>query len=191
MNHQKRVILVKKLLFSFLLLSSLSWAQDFVAVSSPSSTSVTSPMHVVAVAGTQQYVPYMQVYIDGIKVAQTSLPYVDTILTPTSGSHRFTVQFRRADGVTIKTTKYITVTMPQIAIKGPGSMSLDVGKSISLTYTASGGTAPYTWSATGLPPGLTMSSTGVLSGTPTIAGNWNITFNVTDSTGATAAMTIK
>ena len=33
----------------------------------------------------------------------------------------------------------------------------------------------------GLPAGLTLSATGVLSGTPTVSGAMNITINVTDS----------
>jgi len=50
--------------------------------------------------------------------------------------------------------------------------------------TASGGTGTgYTFSATGLPSGLTMSSTGKISGTPTVSGTFNYTVTVTDSGG--------
>jgi hypothetical protein len=46
----------------------------------------------------------------------------------------------------------------------------------------SGGTAPFTWSETGdLPPGLSLSSSGQLSGTPTRAGTFPISVIVTDS----------
>jgi hypothetical protein len=38
------------------------------------------------------------------------------------------------------------------------------------TLTASGGTPPYTWTAAGLPPGITLSALGALSGTPTSVG---------------------
>lgn len=47
--------------------------------------------------------------------------------------------------------------------------------------TVTGGTAPYTFSATGLPAGMSLSSTGVLSGTPTVAGTANATVTITDS----------
>lgn len=46
---------------------------------------------------------------------------------------------------------------------------------------ASGGVSPYSWVATGLPAGLSLSTGGVLSGTPTAGGNYNVTVRVTDS----------
>ena len=53
----------------------------------------------------------------------------------------------------------------------------------------SGGTPPYTVSATGLPPGLTVGSDGAVSGTPagTDSGTYQIVVSVTDSAGASAA----
>src|SRR5208282_5681151 len=46
-----------------------------------------------------------------------------------------------------------------------------VGQSyIATTLTVTGGTGPYTWTATGLPPGLAISPTsGQITGTPTVA----------------------
>ena len=51
----------------------------------------------------------------------------------------------------------------------------------AVTLTATGGATPYAWTATGLPPGLIISSAGVVSGTPTVAGVYNPTFTVTDN----------
>jgi uncharacterized repeat protein (TIGR03803 family) len=64
-----------------------------------------------------------------------------------------------------------------------------VGAGYNQTLTAVGGTAPYTFavSAGSLPAGLTLSSGGVLSGTPTIAGSSSFTVTATDSTGATGS----
>ena len=55
----------------------------------------------------------------------------------------------------------------------------------SVTFTATGGSfsPPFTWSATSLPTGMTVSSGGTLSGTPTVAGTFDITLQLTDSLG--------
>ncbi len=59
------------------------------------------------------------------------------------------------------------------------------------TLNASGGTKPYTWTVTGgaLPAGLTLSSAGVISGTPTGSGAASFTVTVTDNVAATANKT--
>ena len=55
----------------------------------------------------------------------------------------------------------------------------------SFTFTASGGSGTLTWTASGLPAsGLSLSSAGVLSGTPTAAGALTFTLTVTDSSAA-------
>jgi hypothetical protein len=58
-----------------------------------------------------------------------------------------------------------------------------VGSAYSQQMAASGGLAPYTWAlASGtLPTGLTLSASGLLSGTPTVAGPSTFTIQATDS----------
>lgn len=60
-----------------------------------------------------------------------------------------------------------------------------VGESYSAQFDAWGGTPGYTWSiySGSLPPGVTLSSSGQLSGTPTTAGFWTVCVRVTDSAG--------
>ncbi|HMX25992.1 MAG TPA: putative Ig domain-containing protein, partial [Blastocatellia bacterium] len=53
-------------------------------------------------------------------------------------------------------------------------------------FTAAGGTGPYMYTATGLPPGLTLSMDGKLTGTPTMQGTYNIVITVKDANGCTA-----
>ncbi len=73
-----------------------------------------------------------------------------------------------------------------VTVTNPGSRSGTVGTPISsFTLSASGGTSPYTWSATGLPPGVSIgSTTGTISGTPTAAGTYNVTATATGSGGS-------
>ena len=75
---------------------------------------------------------------------------------------------------------------PPVAIVISGTLpngQLDTTYSASLT--ATGGTAPYTWSASGLPSGLTINN-GTISGTPTASGTFNVAVTVTDTAGAVA-----
>ena len=80
------------------------------------------------------------------------------------------------DGVTING---VPITKPTIACNAGAGV---VGVAYSGSCSASGGTPPYTWSATGLPPGLSMNLSGVISGIPTTAGTYPGTVTVTDNT---------
>jgi hypothetical protein len=63
-----------------------------------------------------------------------------------------------------------------------------VGTTYSQTLAASGGTAPYTFTETGnLPAGLTLSSDGALTGTPTTAGASSFTVTATDAESNTGS----
>lgn len=62
----------------------------------------------------------------------------------------------------------------------------------SATFAATGGLQPFTWAlASGtLPPGLSISAAGVISGTPTTVGTANFKVKVTDSQTPSAAVDI-
>jgi subtilase family serine protease len=77
-----------------------------------------------------------------------------------------------------------------VTVTNPGSQTGTVGTAASLTVGASGGTGSYTWTASGLPTGLSIaSSTGVISGTPTTAGTYSATVTATDTASATGSAT--
>ena len=52
-----------------------------------------------------------------------------------------------------------------------------------------GGTSPYTWTGTGLPAGVSVSSSGTVSGTPTTAGTYNATVTATAASGGSGSAT--
>ncbi|QKZ12531.1 beta strand repeat-containing protein [Spirosoma sp. KUDC1026] len=72
-----------------------------------------------------------------------------------------------------------------ITTTAPGVSTATVGVAFSQTFTASGGSGPYSYSvASGsLPTGLNLVSTGTLSGTPTQSGSFTITVLGRDATG--------
>ncbi len=107
----------------------------------------------------------------------------------TAGAFSFTVQATDSNHATADATLAVTiaaaVTISTGATLGEGS----VGTSYSQTLTATGGETPYAWSLTSgtLPPGLTLSSAGSISGTPSATGASTFTVKVTDTLGATAS----
>ncbi|MFF9182980.1 putative Ig domain-containing protein [Streptomyces misionensis] len=76
-----------------------------------------------------------------------------------------------------------------VSVTNPGSQSTTTGSSVSLQIRASDSAgAALTYSASGLPTGLSInSSTGVISGTASTAGTYQVTVTATDSTGATGS----
>ncbi len=84
----------------------------------------------------------------------------------------------------------ITISPPASPITvSPASLStLTAGTPFSQTLTSSGGLAPYTYTlqSGALPVGLSLSSAGVLSGTPTQRGGYAFTVRSTDATTPTA-----
>jgi hypothetical protein len=60
------------------------------------------------------------------------------------------------------------------------------GRSYNTTLRATGGTPPYRWGVIGgvFPPGLSLSQSGDLTGTPTVAGTYSFSVQVFDNTGS-------
>jgi len=80
-----------------------------------------------------------------------------------------------------------TNTGNTVTVTNPGSQTGTVGtaRSLQISATDSAAGQTLTYSATGLPAGLSISSsTGLISGTPTTAGTYNTTVTAKDTTGA-------
>lgn len=79
-----------------------------------------------------------------------------------------------------------------VTVTNPGAQTATVGtaKSLQITATDSAPGQTLTYSATGLPAGLTINpSTGLISGTPTTAQTTTSTVTATDTTGASGSAT--
>jgi hypothetical protein len=76
-----------------------------------------------------------------------------------------------------------------VTVTNPGSQSTTTGSPVSLQIKASDSAgAALTYSATGLPSGLSInSSTGLISGTASTAGTYSVTVTAKDSTGASGS----
>jgi hypothetical protein len=112
--------------------------------------------------------------------------------TPTTvGTSSFTVEARDGSGQTARKSFSITIEPPlpllitnlsdQLA---PGT----VGSAYQIQLFANGGIRPYSWSTVAgqLPPGLSLSSSGGISGTPVRVGTFAFSARAMDQSGAQA-----
>jgi hypothetical protein len=76
-----------------------------------------------------------------------------------------------------------------VTVTNPGSQTSTVGTAVSLQISASDSASgqTLTYTASGLPAGLSISSSGLVSGTPTTAATSSVTVTAKDTTNATGS----
>jgi hypothetical protein len=108
-------------------------------------------------------------------------------VTSIDGIYNATISASNASGMGVKAIA-ITVAPTLPVITSAASLSGKEGSALS--YQITGSNYPRTYGATGLPAGLTINATsGVISGVPSAAGNFNVTISVTNGAG-TATKTL-
>ena len=109
----------------------------------------------------------------------------------TTGFSNFTITATDATSATGSRAYSISVGTASLTLLPASLPAATQGTAYSQTITAAGGTAPYTFSVSSgpLPAGLTLTSAGVLSGTPTANGSFGFIIQATDVNGNTGFRT--
>jgi hypothetical protein len=104
--------------------------------------------------------------------------------TPTqTGEAHFQIKVTDSSGRSDVQTYTLLIVEP-LRLAKPAAVVAEIGIAFQLPLQATGGQAPYTWSATGLPAGLSLdAASGVISGTPAAAGPASLKVTVKDALG--------
>jgi len=138
--------------------------------------------------------PFQWTITSGTLPAGLSLnPTSGVIAGTATGAGSASLTFKVTDTAGNSSSHAITLTVnppPALTITTGSLAGAGLGVSYSQTLQATGGVPSYTWSVTSgsLPAGLSLSSAGVISGTPSgTTGTSNFTVTVTDSQTPTPA----
>ena len=161
-------------------------------VSEPADTTLAlgnTLQFVVAVSGTG---PFTYAWRRGTTVVGTNSPELQIAAVSLDDVGSYTCTITNAQGNVTTTPAVLTVNGP-LTISTTTLPTGGVGAAYSTALAATGGVSTRTWSLDSglLPPGITLSAAGVLSGTPTVPARAAVTVRVTDSSGSdTQALTV-
>ena len=114
-----------------------------------------------------------------------------TCVPTQAGTYSVTVSIQDSNGFNVSSVP-LTLTISS-RLNAPTLSSsvttLDVGQSVTLSATFSGGAAPYTYNWSGLPPGCVNGNTATLTCNPITSGSAALKVTVTDSNGVALAST--
>lgn len=114
---------------------------------------------------------------------------------PQPGAYDFQWQlYQDGAGIFGQPSTSLTVLVypsPPLSIDGPDTLQARVNSPVNYQFTVSGGIPPVSWSiqSGNLATGVTLSSSGLLSGTPTLAGNYTASIRATDVQSRTTTRT--
>ena len=125
---------------------------------------------------------------NGLTIASTG----QILGTPNeAGTFSFIIEVADSNGAKARANYTITIASNQLAIATTSLPNAGLNANYNFQLVATGGTAPYAFGYSGqLPPGILFSTSGILNGTPTQLGTYNLTFTVFDSSGQTAARSL-
>jgi hypothetical protein len=121
----------------------------------------------------------------------TASTYTTPAVSTSDNNSQFRAKVSNPLGTVISGTATLTVNAGTSPLQVTTSQLPDgtVAGAYSSTLSASGGSTPYTWSLLvgALPAGLTLNATGTIAGTPTTAGAFRFTVQLSDAVRSTSA----
>jgi len=107
----------------------------------------------------------------------------------TAATSTFTIQVTDTNNVSTNTIFSLTVNPPVVITTNSPLPDAQLGVSYSQTLMATGGSGTYTWTITAgsLPGGMSLSTSGLISGTPSATATANFTVTATDTNQATGS----
>jgi Putative Ig domain len=175
---------------------SLAEAQQSLSITTPATlpAGTVGTLYSQTLSATGGSPPYAWFLVSGLLPNGLNLAANGLISgTPTTtGPSSFTLQV--SDSVSSAVTQAFSLTIApatasSLAITTTSLPQASANLPYSQTLAATGGVSPYTWSLSSgaLPPGLSLSASGAITGTPTVVGASTFTVSVTDSARNSAA----
>jgi len=123
---------------------------------------------------------------EGLPAGCTSYDTLSFSCSPTvSGTFSVTVSVTDSNRLTVVSGPMVLTISPALtapALAGSAT-AVDVGQSVTLSVTVSGGGLPYTYAWTGLPKGCVSTNAATLVCNPSVAGSSFVSVTVTDANG--------
>ena len=123
----------------------------------------------------------------GISISSSGL--ITGTTTQTGSFTTFKAKVTDADGRTASTLPFTMRVSPPLTVSSISDVE-DATRNVAITsiqVAAQGGRTPYSYSLSGNPGGISMSGSGLITGTPTATGIFPLTATVTDRDGRTAS----
>jgi hypothetical protein len=105
------------------------------------------------------------------------------------GSFALQVSITDSRGLLATSTVRLKV-VAHVAITTRSLRTASTGQAYSVRVRLSGGARPFRWTARGLPRGLRLSTAGLLTGSPAVAGTYRLPVRVRDALGVVAGRTL-
>ena len=152
-----------------------------LAVASPLPSGVANVAYTQALAAAGGTAPFTYLLAGGFLPTGLSVTNAQITGTPTTaGTYAAVIQVTDSSTPPVSAYSQLQLTIDpagatSLRIEGaaaPLPLGTEAASFGPVTLTAAGGTGgPYTWSATDLPPGMTLSAAGVLAGSPSTDGS--------------------